>query len=197
MKILMASLIILFSSVLNAEKLTPGDGIRITAFNIAEEINGDYFVQANGNVQLPYIGEIRTDDMDYEQIKKEIFNKYDSLYRGVELIILPLFRVSVLGEVRNPGVYFVTGVEKLLDVIALAGGETADSDMSEIYIERKDKEFVIDGEKIIESQGEEKDFYLQSGDRIFVSRKWGAGSNTAILLSAAGLIVAILALFVR
>ena len=89
--------------------------------------------------------------------------------------------------------------EKPLDVIALVGGETADSDMSEIYVQRKDREFIFDAEELIEGQGnqQEEDFYLKSGDRVFVSRKWGASSNTAILISATGLLVAVIALFLR
>jgi len=180
---------------LSAQLLEPGDGVRITAYNISEEITGDYFIQKNGITQLPYIGLIHTTDKDYSQIKSEIYAKYDSLYRGVELIILPLFRISVLGEVRVPGVYYVTGVEKLLDVIALAGGETADSDMSEIYVERREKEFIFDAEELIQDEGDIKDFYLQSGDRVFVSRKWGTSRNTGLIISAAGIIIAVIALF--
>jgi protein involved in polysaccharide export with SLBB domain len=103
----------------------------------------------------------------------------------------------VLGEVRTPGVYYVTGVEKLLDVIALAGGETADSDMSEIFVERQEEEFVFDAEELLEDEGENKDFYLKSGDRVFVSRKWGTARNTALLFTGAGLLVAIIALVTR
>ena len=185
---------------LQAQIPEPGDGIRITFYNITdEEVSGDYFIQQNGILQLPYIGLLRIDERDYSLVKSEIETKYDSLYTGVEIIILPLFSISVLCEVRVPGVYYVTGVEKLLDVIALAGGETADSDMSEIYVQRKDQEFIFDAEELIEGQGEQeaKDFYLKSGDRVFVSRKWGASSNTAILISATGLLVAIMALFIR
>ena len=183
---------------LNAQLLEPGDGIRIKFYNISQDdISGDFYIQQNGALQLPYIGQISTKDMNYNLIISEIKSKYDELYTGVELIVLPLYRISVLGEVRNPGVYYVTGVEKLLDVIALAGGETADSDMSEIYVERKDQEFVFDAEELIEDKGEVKDFYLKSGDRVFISRKWGTSRNTAIWISAAGLLVAIAALIVR
>jgi len=182
---------------LEAQILEPGDGVRISFYNISgEDISGDYFTQQNGILQLPYIGLLRINDRDFELVRSEIESKYDSLYTGVELIVLPLFRISVLGEVRSPGMYYVTGVEKLLDVIALAGGETADSDMSEIYVERKNEELVFNAEELIETSGNAnaQDFYLQSGDRVFVSRKWGTARNTAILISAAGLVVAILAL---
>jgi protein involved in polysaccharide export with SLBB domain len=142
---------------------------------------------------------LKINEREFNLVRSEIETKYDSLYTGVELIILPLFRISVLGEVRTPGVYYVTGVEKLLDVIAMAGGETADSDMSEIYVERINKEFIFDAEKLIEGRDDQgaEDFYLKSGDRVFVSRKWGTARNTAIIISAAGLVVAILALVAR
>ena len=185
-----------FIGLLPAQNLEPGDGVRLSFYNITEVISGDYYIQQKGILQLPYIGIIRTESKEFSIIKSEIETKYDSLYRGVEVILLPLYRISVLGEVRSPGVYYVTGVEKLLDVLALAGGETADSDMSEIYVERKDKEFVFDAEKLIEEDGQEQDFYLKSGDRVFVSRKWGSSSNTALIISATGLLIALIALFI-
>ena len=191
-------LLIIFSLMsLQAQILEPGDGVRIRFLNIDEKISGDYFIQQKGALQLPYIGIIQTKERDYSTIKTEIDTKYDSLYRAVELTILPLFRISVLGEVRTPGVYYVTGVEKLLDVIALAGGETADSDMSEIFVERQNEEFIFDAEKLLEDKGDQKDFYLKSGDRVFISRKWGTAKNTALLFTAAGLAIAIIALATR
>ena len=190
-------ILILGATSLKSQILEPGDGVRIKFLNIDERISGDYFVEQNGMIQMPYIGTIQTTERDYKLIKSEIVVKYDSLYRGIELSILPLFRISILGEVRVPGVYYVTGVEKLLDVIALAGGETADSDLSEIYVERQDEEFVFDAEELLENAGEQKDFYLKSGDRVFVSRKWGTARNTALFFTAAGLLIAIIALVTR
>lgn len=181
-----------------AQELDPGDGVRIKFFNISEEISGDYFVQQNDILQLPYIGSLKLEDKDYNILKAEIVTKYDSLYRGVELIVSPLYRINVLGEVRRPGVYFVTGVEKLLDVIALAGGETEDSDMSEILIQRKNETLNFNAEEIIRGEKNSHDFYLQSGDRIFVTRKWWVtGQNTTFILTTLSLIVTTYAVFSR
>lgn len=190
--------VINFLNPLFAQTLDPGDGVRLTFFNISEEISGDYYVQQNNILQLPYIGLIKLEDNDYKTIKKVITAKYDSLYRGVELIVTPLYKINVLGEVRRPGVYFVTGVEKLLDVIAMAGGETEDSDMGEILVDRKHQSFVFDAEEIIRGDEDVKDFYLISGDRIYVTRKWWvAGQNTAFLFTAASLIVTLIAVLTR
>lgn len=181
-----------------SEEMAPGDGVRLTFYNISQEISGDYFIHEDGTIQFPYIGIIKTKTKSYETIRLNIESKYDSLYRGVELIIQPLYRITLLGEVRNPGVYYVTGVEKLLDVIAVAGGETEDSDMSNIIVNRKNEEKSIDARDIILNDSNEEDFYLKSGDRIYISRKWWVtGRNTSFLFSAAAVIVAVVSIFVR
>jgi len=181
-----------------AQKLDPGDGVRLTFFNISEQISGDYYVQQNYILQLPYAGLLKLEEKDYSALKQEVVAKYDSLYRGVELIVSPLYKINVLGEVRSPGVYYVTGVEKLLDVIAMAGGETEDSDMSEILVQRKDETLDFDAEDIISGAEGAEDFYLKSGDRIYVTRKWWVSAqNTTFLFTAASLIVAIYGVYTR
>jgi hypothetical protein len=95
-------------------------------------------------------------------------------------------------------VYYVTGVEKILDVIAMAGGETEDSDMGEILVDRKDGTLEFDAEDIIRGDPDTKDFYLQSGDRIYVTRKWWVSvQNSSFLFSAASLLVTIYAISIR
>jgi protein involved in polysaccharide export with SLBB domain len=181
-----------------AQNLDPGDGVRLTFFNISEQISGDYYLQQNHILQLPYAGLFKLEGKNYSAIKDQIIAKYDSLYRGVELIVTPLYKINVLGEVRTPGVYYVTGVEKLLDVIAMAGGETEDSDMSEILVQRKDGTLDFDAEDIINGDNDSEDFYLKSGDRIYVTRKWWVSAqNTTFLFTAASLVVAIYAVMTR
>ena len=102
-------LIYFIPNQLPAQKLEPGDGVRITFFNITDDISGDYYIQSNNILQLPHVGLIALDQKDYNTLKNEIVAKYDSLYRGVELIVSPLYKINVLGEVRRPGVYYVTG----------------------------------------------------------------------------------------
>jgi len=85
-KVLM-SFIIILTAVLNAQELNPGDGVRILFYNIPEKISGDYFIQQDGRIQLPYIGLIETRQRDFKDIQSEISLKYDSLYRDPELTL--------------------------------------------------------------------------------------------------------------
>ena len=79
-----------------AQNLNPGDGIRLTLFNVTDQISGDYFIQLDRTLQLPYIGTIYTNDKNYLLIKNEIIQKYDSLYRNPELSIQPLFKINII-----------------------------------------------------------------------------------------------------
>lgn len=196
-KVLM-SFIIILTAVLNAQELNPGDGVRILFYNIPEKISGDYFIQQDGRIQLPYIGLIETRQRDFKDIQSEISLKYDSLYRDPELTIQPLLKINILGEVRTPGFYYLTGIEKLSGLIALAGGETSDADIENLYIIRNEKELEIDAEELIADGGTVRDIGLKSGDRIFVPREWWVGArNVAVIISGVAVLVTIVSLFVR
>ncbi len=178
--------------------LVPGDGIRIFLYNIAETVSGDYFIESDSTIRLPFLSKIYVGSRDFEDIKKEIYTEYDKIYKNPELAVLPLFKVNILGEVRTPGAYYVTGVEKLSDLIAKAGGTTADADLDDIYVLRNDKEFIVDGEDIILDGDKSNDITMQSGDRVYVSRQWWVSArNTSFLISAVAVVISIIGLFLR
>jgi protein involved in polysaccharide export with SLBB domain len=198
MKKVLLSFFILLQVSLFPQALGPGDGVRIIFYNVPESISGDYFIQLDGNVQMPFIGLIKTHNRDFHDIRTEIAHKYDSLYRDPELTIQPLLRINILGEVRQPGFYYLTGVEKLSGLMALAGGETADADIDNIYIIRNDKELAINSDELLADGGTVGDIGLQSGDRIFVPRQWWVGArNAAVIVSGVAVLVTIISLFVR
>ncbi|HEX2961274.1 MAG TPA: SLBB domain-containing protein [Ignavibacteriales bacterium] len=183
---------------IQAQSLNPGDGVRLAFFNITDKISGDYFITQDRMLQLPFIGTLQTENITFENLKKEIISKYDSLYRQPEVSVRPLYRINVLGEVKTPGSYYATGVEKISDLLALAGGETSDADLGDIYIVRNDREIKIDAAKIIEEGENKNDISLTSGDRLYVPRKWWVGArNIAMIVSGAGILVTLVALFVR
>ena len=64
-----------------AQRLNPGDGIRISFLDITDVITGDYYIQPNGLINLPLIGIIDTKNKDFEEIKTEIISRYSSLYK--------------------------------------------------------------------------------------------------------------------
>jgi polysaccharide export outer membrane protein len=181
-----------------AQELNPGDGVRITFLDIQDDISGDYYIQSNGYIQLPFIGIINTTNKDFTTIKSQIEFRYDSLYKNPVLTVNALFRINVLGEVTNPGFYFITEMEKFTAIIALAGGTTGNADLESIYLVRDNQEINLDVITIIQEGSSATDFGLRSGDQIYVPRTWWADARgITIILSAAALLVTIVAIFLR
>ena len=188
---------ILTSSGLVAQKLNPGDGVRIIFLNITDQITGDYYIQQDGNLQLPFIGLVKTTNIDYKDIKRTIFNKYSELYKDPALTIQPLFRINILGEVRTPGYYYVTDIETLTGMLALAGGVTGSAATGDIYIIRNNEEIYLDTDELIERNKTASDIGLQSGDRIFIPRSfWADASQYGIILSGIAVLTTLLVLVI-
>lgn len=188
-------LFFLLSQILFAQILAPGDGVRITFYNTPDDISGDYFVQPDGMIQLPFIGvfEVMADSVD--NVMGEIESRYNEFYKDPELTIQPLYRINVLGEVRNPGYYYATGFENITDIIAAAGGETSDAALSDTRIIRNSEEIEIDVDEIVNEGNAKTNFDLRSGDKIFVPRRWWvAGRNTAVIVSGVAALATIVVL---
>ncbi len=181
-----------------AQVLKPGDGVQITFLDIKDNISGDYFVQPDGKVQLPFIGIIDVNNKDVKEVKREIITKYDSLYRDPQLFVHALFRINILGEVKNPGYYYVREDETIAGILALAGGVTNSGDIESVYIIRDNKEYELNMGNVEDVGKRAIDFGLKSGDQIYVPRTWWADARgVTIIISAAALIVTVLALFLR
>jgi len=181
-----------------AQKLSAGDGVRVSFLDINDIITGDYFIEPTGLIQLPFIGIINTTNKDINEIISEIEFRYDSLYKNPQLTVHALFRINVLGEVNNPGFYYVSELEKFTAILALAGGTTGNADLESIKLLRNFEEIQLDVETIIKEGSSATDFGLQSGDQIFVPRTWWADAKgLTILISAASLVVVIIALIAK
>lgn len=190
-------LIIIIGPNSYAQELNPGDGIRISFLDIEDVITGDYYIQPNGLINLPLIGIINTYDKDFKEIKLEIESRYDSLYKNPHLSVNALFRINILGEVREPGFYYVSDYEKFTAILAFAGGTTEDANLENIKLIRNSEEIEIDVEDIIRKGSTASDFGLQSGDQVFVPRNWWADNAVwvTIAVSAAALIATTYAIF--
>ena len=155
-----------------SQKLNPGDGVRITFLNITDEISGDYNIQQDGNIQLPFIGLVQTTNIDYKEIKKTIYKKYSELYKDPALTIQPLLKINILGEVRTPGYYYVTDIENMTGILALAGGVTGAAASGDIYIIRGNEEILLDAYELMEANKTADDIGLTIRRQDICSKKF-------------------------
>ena len=163
---------LMLNAELYAQKISPSDGIRISYLDIDDVITGDYYIQPNGLLNLPLIGVINTNNKVFGQIKYIIESRYDSLYKNNYISVNALYRINILGEVAAPGFYYVSDSERFTAILALAGGTTAAADLEDIKLIRNFKVVNVDVETIIQEGSSAIEFGLQSGDQVFVPRRW-------------------------
>jgi protein involved in polysaccharide export with SLBB domain len=195
--ILFATLCTFISLNSFAQEINPGDGVRIAFLDIGDVITGDYFIQPNGLLNLPQIGIINTTNKDFKKIKSEIESRYDSLYKDPHLSVNALFRINILGEVANPGFYYVSDSEKFTAILAFAGGPRETADLADIVLIRDFEAIEIDVETIIEKGRNASDLGLQSGDQIYVPRKWWVDNSGVVttIISIVALAITTYAVF--
>lgn len=107
--------------------LGPEDAISVHVLDLPEVDNtGAIHIDQEGNVRLPLVGRIHVSGLRVDQVEKEIKGRLSQIMNSPEVTVsVAEFRshpVSVLGSVRNPGVYQVTGQKALYEVLSLAGG---------------------------------------------------------------------------
>jgi polysaccharide export outer membrane protein len=114
--------------------LGPDDGITVNVVDLAEldsKALGVIRIDHQGNIRLPLTGRIEATGLTVEKLEKEIANRLSNIMNNPEVTVsVAEYRshpVSVLGAVRTPGVYQVTGPKTLFEVLSLAGGLNPDA----------------------------------------------------------------------
>jgi polysaccharide export outer membrane protein len=114
--------------------LGPDDGLLIKVTDLTEfdpKAGGVIRVDHQGEIRLPIVGRIKAEGLTVESLEKEIGTRLSTIMNNPEVTVaVAEYRshpVSVLGAVRNPGVYQVTGPKTLFEVLSLAGGLNPDA----------------------------------------------------------------------
>jgi len=112
-----------------AVRLDAGDLLEITTFD-TPELSGKFRVDSRGSITLPIGGAVPVAGLTAEQagVAVERLLRDRDILKNPHVTVLVLEYatqgVSVLGEVKNPGMYPLAGKHGALDVISMAGGLT-------------------------------------------------------------------------
>ena len=122
-------------------QLGPEDVIEVSVYQ-EKELGGTVPVRPDGKISIPLIGEMPASGKTATQLQQEITLKYAQFVSApaVTVVVKEVNspKVSVLGEVKNPGVYKIKERSTLLDAIAMAGGLTEYAKKDKITIIRVD-----------------------------------------------------------
>ena len=150
----------------------PGD---VFMFNIwgAMEMQLPLAVSPEGVLSVPSVGDIDIRKMKLAEVKQKVLEAAGPFYENckISLILMTLqsFRVHVVGEVKYPGTYLANPTERVLDLIAEAGGPTDWANKVSVELRKVTGDTLIYNLTDFESDGDiDGDPYVNGGDVIYV-----------------------------
>ena len=205
-------------------KLQPGDNLYIRFVNIVDQggtssLNGEftrtsssdasiylqsYTIDEEGFIELPLIGKIVVRNLTVDEAKALLQTALDKYINQTTIIVkLSNFNLTVLGEVKNPGMYKVYQSQiNLFEAVALAGNMTNFAKNSAVKIIRQ----TDNGSEIVTVDMGSADilsspyYYLKPNDIVYVEpmkiKQWGfTAFPYATVFSIISLVVTVYALF--
>lgn len=158
--------------------LGAGDVINITVFDVPE-YSGDFAVQADGTVNLPFFGLLNVKGLTLPQASILIRQSLAStLRRPIVTVNLAKSRptkISITGEVTRPGVYTLETLTSLTTALQNAGGVTQSADIEQIQVLRAasrvlgtEQRAIFNLKALLESGDLQQDIVLRDGDQVFI-----------------------------
>jgi polysaccharide biosynthesis/export protein len=147
--------------------LRPGDVLRITVWP-NPEASGEFTIEDSGYVMLPLLEGVRAAGVPVGELRAELRRLYGQAMRNPVVTVMPMFRVTVTGEVMRPGIQVITPTYSLFEVIGQAGGFRPQADAEKVRIVRAGQVIHYDALRALET-GEGMDaIQLRSGDHVVV-----------------------------
>jgi polysaccharide export outer membrane protein len=166
-------------------RLRSGDAVRLMVRD-EPQLSGEFPVLESGQVMLPEIGFVTAVGRPFNDFQGEVLSGYKRVIVNVDVVVIPLLRIAVLGEVRKPGLFPVDPTQSLADVLASAGGLTTSANSRNIMIMRDGAAKRV----ALTTNAPSQLVQLRSGDQIIVGQRSWWRENVPILIGAFTSVVA-------
>src|ERR1700744_1653691 len=161
-----------------------------------------FLVDANGNVNLPYIGQMKVAGLNTSNLTDQLQAKLSTIFTKPVINVRILnFKISVLGDVMKPDVYTIQNERVTLpEALSLAGDLNITAIRNNILLIREingKREFIpidLNSKRLFESPY----YYLKNHDVIYVTpNKAKVSSNNTAGFQRASLIISALSVRAR
>ncbi|WP_295995263.1 polysaccharide export protein EpsE [Rugamonas sp.] len=159
-------------------QLGAGDVIKVTVYN-NPDLALETRISESGSITFPLIGAVKVGGMGVSEAEKKLSGLLQSggFVRQAQVNIIVTVQqsqqASVLGQVNRPGRYPVDGKRSVLEVLALAGGVSAEGGDALVLLRKHDGKTtreVIDLLDMVRAGDLQHDVDLQADDVIYVER---------------------------
>lgn len=177
--------------------LIPMDAIEVNIWR-QPDLSGKFYVDNDTTIKLPLLGRISLKEKKIDSLRVELFDLYKNYLGETFLVINFYYRISILGEVRRPGIYYISCTDKIPNLIAQAEGMTERGNLKKIRILRVGRERKLNIQKIIRKGKFLSELDLQPGDLVIVPRRTGPSlQEFSVVISAMSLGLSIYLAFIK
>jgi polysaccharide export outer membrane protein len=147
------------------------DELEISVYGDSELVKTQR-VQPDGKIGFPLLGSVRADGLTADELREQIrqgLSKY--LINPQVTVIITRYnsrKVVVLGEVKSPGLIFLSSDIDLLQGISRAGGGTEESDWQGAMLIRNRQILPVSFEKLLRYADMTQNIFLENKDIILV-----------------------------
>jgi polysaccharide export outer membrane protein len=167
----------------------PQDVLTVTVWD-SPDLSGKFTVETDGSFTFPLIGRVKAGGLTLRQFETELKKKLgDGYFKNPQVSVAVESyrsqRIFIVGEVRNPGTYPLTGDMTLIEAIARAGSTTPAASPEAIVVRapagKQPEGPTLPGQKAdadsqrvnlrdLQSGALSQNIALRDGDTIFVPR---------------------------
>lgn len=174
--------------------LHPGDAVKLTVWK-APEFDGEFAVLPNGTLAHPYLRDLVVAGMSLSEVQAALERRVRTENAYAQVVVQPLLRVVVGGEVRTPNLYRNPAGTSVAEAIILAGGTTEWANPRRLTLVRDGRSSILD---LTAPTGPATRIVVESGDQLLVARR-GATFRESVLpyVTVLGSAASIALLFIR
>ncbi len=163
--------------------ISNGDALSIWVYGVMEE-EFTPVVDSYGNINIPIIGPIGVSGLNFKDAKDLIVSKLTTAYANSSIIVniakYSTIQVSLTGNVNAPGIYNVSALSTVKDLLIHAGGVKANGTVRSMTLQRGDGSVHgIDLYELLLGSDNKKALFLKNGDSVYIP-------NSYKLISIAG-----------
>ena len=147
--------------------LKPGDIVRVTVWR-NPEMSGEFAVGVNGALRQPLYQDVPVAGVPLHTVEQRLTQFLSKYVTDPQIIVEPLFRVTVGGEVRQPNLLSLPRATTIAEAVALAGGPTSDGRLDRVRLIRSGQQFTFD---LTSPTTEWARAPVRSGDAIIVTKR--------------------------
>lgn len=126
----------------DAGAIQPGDRLSITVLGEPDLTSDKYFVDGDGRVQVPLVGEIKAAGRSAGDVRQEVTQKLAAGFLREPYVSISIsehakFSLTVEGEVQHAGRFEASPGMTLLGALAMAQSTTKDAKLGSVYVFRE------------------------------------------------------------